>query len=839
MSEIYPGGDAQYSNNLGLALWGADEVVVENFLLIDAAIGSGSSVRINGSVISNPNFINSATVTFSVVGSNVSATAASPGGVTGDIQFNNGSGGFGGSTFLWSAANNQLTDVVGSTSITLGNVFPLSSIAGFSVGTPFSGGAGAALFYEPGATVGISIADGAGDVISSNIVGGVPNFLVENTSGLLIKIQPGMISGSAGALLALDNSNYTPDGFFLSDDIVGNYITGGVSVGGIDIISRKSSLTLGSDGTFTLQNGSSAIVESDASDNLTIGGESILLNPSTGVIIPSSTYLNIGGPLWDGTSSPGVAGYVLSSTGTEVKWIAASATGVTSVSFTGGIISVATATTTPALTVAGTSGGIPYFSSTTTWASSALLAAGGVVLGGGAGTTPATNTQLVFSASTLAVGLAGAGTGILALKGTTSGVVSITGQAAAGTYNFNLPITAGSAGQVLTSQAGGATAMTWTTPTTGTVTSVSFTGGLISVATATTTPALTVAGTSGGIPYFSSASTWASSALLTANSPVLGGGAGTTPATATFLTTDGTKTLTIGVAGGGSGVLALAGTTSGTATITAPAVAGTATNPIAFSNMITVPNGSDTAPSYAFAGGATTGFSLPGNGVIDVSSAGQLAYRLAGNIAIFNQTNGGLNVASGGLGTTDVSITRVASSTFGVGNGTSGDITGSLQCASIALNGAVASPTAGVYYSGTNAGITQSAIAVGTIGTTGGIVTTFTGVSDERLKKFTEYGGGLAEILNIVPIRYRWNEAGQKKSGQTGDRDYVGFSAQNVQKSIPEAIQGTEGEEKYLSFDDRPVIAALCNAVKGLSAKNDALEARLAHLEKIIEKEGA
>jgi len=76
MSEIYPGGDAQYSNNLGLALWGADEVVVENFLLIDAAIGSGSSVRINGAVIPNVNFVNSATVTFSVVGSNVSATAA-------------------------------------------------------------------------------------------------------------------------------------------------------------------------------------------------------------------------------------------------------------------------------------------------------------------------------------------------------------------------------------------------------------------------------------------------------------------------------------------------------------------------------------------------------------------------------------------------------------------------------------------------------------------------------------------------------------------------------------------------------------------------------------------
>lgn len=67
----------------------------------------------------------------------------------------------------------------------------------------------------------------------------------------------------------------------------------------------------------------------------------------------------------------------------------------------------------------------------------------------------------------------------------------------------------------------------------GTVTSVGFTGGLISVATPTTTPAFTVAGTSGGVPYFNSASTWATSAALTANLPIVGGGAGAAPSTAT------------------------------------------------------------------------------------------------------------------------------------------------------------------------------------------------------------------------------------------------------------------------------------------------------------------
>lgn len=67
---------------------------------------------------------------------------------------------------------------------------------------------------------------------------------------------------------------------------------------------------------------------------------------------------------------------------------------VTSVGFTGGLISVATPTTTPALTVAGTSGGMPYFNTTTSWLSSALLTQRGVMLGGGAGAGPTALSSL-------------------------------------------------------------------------------------------------------------------------------------------------------------------------------------------------------------------------------------------------------------------------------------------------------------------------------------------------------------------------------------------------------------------------------------------------------------
>ena len=101
----------------------------------------------------------------------------------------------------------------------------------------------------------------------------------------------------------------------------------------------------------------------------------------------------------------------------------------------------------------------------------------------------------------------------------------------------------------------------------GTVSSVaqSFTGGLISVSgspiTTSGTLALTVAGTSGGVPYFSSASTWASSAALTANAIMVGGGAGAAPST---ITTGTGVTTALGVAVGSAGAFVVNGGALGT-----------------------------------------------------------------------------------------------------------------------------------------------------------------------------------------------------------------------------------------------------------------------------------
>jgi len=78
----------------------------------------------------------------------------------------------------------------------------------------------------------------------------------------------------------------------------------------------------------------------------------------------------------------------------------------------------------------------------------------------------------------------------------------------------------------------------WATPSgtaSGTVTTVGWTGGIVTVANPSTTPAFTIAGTSGGVPYFTNGTTWASSAALAANNFVVGGGAGAAPASSSLL----------------------------------------------------------------------------------------------------------------------------------------------------------------------------------------------------------------------------------------------------------------------------------------------------------------
>lgn len=90
----------------------------------------------------------------------------------------------------------------------------------------------------------------------------------------------------------------------------------------------------------------------------------------------------------------------------------------------------------------------------------------------------------------------------------------------------------------------------------GTVTGATFTGGLVSVS-GSTTLAFTVAGTAGGVPYFNSAASWATSGVLGLNQFVLGGGAGGSPTSSFSI---------VPVSVGGTGATSLTGPIKGNGT---------------------------------------------------------------------------------------------------------------------------------------------------------------------------------------------------------------------------------------------------------------------------------
>lgn len=324
--------------------------------------------------------------------------------------------------------------------------------------------------------------------------------------------------------------------------------------GGALYATSTSALTTG---TLPVASGGTGVTTSTGSGSVVLSTSPTLVTPNLGtptaLTLTNATGLPVGGI--SATGTPSSTTYLRG----DGSWATVTSSGgtVTSVgqTFTGGLISVSgspvTTSGTLALTVAGTSGGVPYFSSASTWASSAALAANALMVGGGAGAAPSTITTGTGVVTALGINVGTAGAFVVnggALGTPSSGTL---------TNATGLPVGGISATGTPSSTTYLRGDGTWATVTSsgGTVTSVSqtFTGGIVSVSgspvTTSGTLALTVAGTSGGIPYFSSATTWATSAALAANAIVIGGGAGVAPSTTTT----------------GTGVLTALGTNVGTA----------------------------------------------------------------------------------------------------------------------------------------------------------------------------------------------------------------------------------------------------------------------------------
>lgn len=86
--------------------------------------------------------------------------------------------------------------------------------------------------------------------------------------------------------------------------------------------------------------------------------------------------------------------------------------------------------------------------------------------------------------------------------------------------------------------------------------------------------------------------------------------------------------------------------------------------------------------------------------------------------------------------------------------------------------------------------------------------------SDERLKTILgSYTPGLSAINTITPILYTWKPG----TGLTSSSTILGFSAQNVQAVIPEAV--STNSRGSLQLNEFGVLAAAVNAIKELDAK--------------------
>ncbi len=114
--------------------------------------------------------------------------------------------------------------------------------------------------------------------------------------------------------------------------------------------------------------------------------------------------------------------------------------------------------------------------------------------------------------------------------------------------------------------------------------------------------------------------------------------------------------------------------------------------------------------------------------------------------------------------------------------------------------------------------------------------------SDERLKNIKgRFTPGLSVLMQLQPIRYEYKP--DNALGLKGEGEAVGFSAQAVEKVLPEAV--TRGAQGYLQLNGDPLLWTMLNAVKEqqglieqLKQEHTALRQRLEALEKTRQRRG-
>jgi hypothetical protein len=339
--------------------------------------------------------------------------------------------------------------------------------------------------------------------------------------------------------------------------------------------------------------------------------------------------------------------------------------------------------------LAASNGGIVYSGASALAILSGTATANQIILSGSSSapswstaTYPATTTinQLLYSSSgnTLA-GLATANSGVLitsaggvpsissTLPSAVQGNITTVGTIGTGVWQGTpVALAYGGTNANLTASNGG---IFYSTASAGAVLAGTATANLPLLSGSSTTPSWSgisypASATSGGVPYFSSTSAMASSALLVANAIVVGGGAGTAPKTVAAATLS-SGALSLGTNTSVLGSVTMFGNTSGSVTVTVPAVAGTSTN-------FTLPatNGTSTQFLQTDGSGNTSWQSAAGGGTVTSVSAGTgmsfSTITASGSVAIDGATAGNFEAGTANkVLTSNIVFTSETTTTYG------------------------------------------------------------------------------------------------------------------------------------------------------------------------------
>ena len=112
----------------------------------------------------------------------------------------------------------------------------------------------------------------------------------------------------------------------------------------------------------------------------------------------------------------------------------------------------------------------------------------------------------------------------------------------------------------------------------------------------------------------------------------------------------------------------------------------------------------------------------------------------------------------------------------------------------------------------------------------------FSILSDIRYKDVTrKFERGISDILKIDTIKFNYKK--NNPLGSDSEKEYVGVSAQNLQQTIPEAVEPRlEKGQEYLTINTSPVLWAMLNAVKELYYEHLGVKSDLAVKDLKIEK---